>query len=105
MLASPPNLFGSPQQGVFKLLLSEIRRKWKTTNMGLERLLKDIKMAFPSFYGPAFAETTSLMACVAQMWRAHLDEFGKNPFASRPDDLIEKGTFVEQFPRMMWKLK
>ena len=59
--------------------------------MGLERLLKDIKTAFPSLHGSAHAETSFFMATAANIWRNHLRDGGSDPFQETRDDLQAEG--------------
>ena len=83
-----------------RLLFSELRRKLKATNMGIERLLKEIKESFPSFNsGPAFAETTSIMASLQQLWQRHVASGGNNPFMTSRADLLSEGLPVAKFRR------
>ena len=92
--------FSSP--GAFRLLLQEIRRRMRVRNMGLERLLKDIKIAFPSFYGVTHAETTFIMSTVATIWRNHFLDGGSNPFTETRDDLHAEGLPVAWFRRTLF---
>ncbi len=80
-----------------RVMFSELRRKWRTTNMGLERLLKDIKQSYPSFYGSAFAETVSLMAPLSTLWRDHLQAGGVDPFKESREMLEQAGLPVQKF--------
>ena len=92
-----------PTTGEFWKLLYEIRRHWKTTNMGLERLLKETKCAFPSFYGPAYAETTAIMAAVSQLWKNRdAASNGENPFTQSREEMEAAGLPVQAFTRSPW---
>ncbi len=92
-----PNRWRS--SGEFRLLMHEIRRKWRVTDMHLKRIVKEVKTAFPSFYGPAFAESVSLMSSLGRIWRNHLNEGGANPSKESRDDLLAAGLPVAWFPR------
>ena len=87
------------------LLFEQIAKKWKTCNMNLERILKEIKLAMPRFKNePPYAETLCTMTSLDQCWRHHLNEGGKNPFDKSREDLVASGLPVAKFRRTIRKI-
>lgn len=80
-------------------MFAELRRNWKTTNMGIERLLKEIKQSFPSFTGLSEAETVQTMSTLYALWQAHTAAGGSSPFVERREDLESAGLPLARFRR------
>ena len=62
-------------------------------------MLKETKCAFPSFYGPAYAETTAIMATLGQVWKHRGAGDGENPFRQTRDEMDAAGLPTQWFPR------
>ena len=86
--------------GEFRAFLHKVRRHLKSTNMGLERLLKEVKQSLSTMCGPPHAEALSLMAALQTLWYDHLESGGKHMFLNDTrEDLQEQGLSVRRFKR------
>ena len=62
------------------LLLRELRRKFRTTNMQMERRLREILRSAPVVKGRPSCETLAYASLLSQSWKHHCDLGFKNPF-------------------------
>ena len=81
----------------WRALVTHIAKRLKTTNMQLERVLKELKESFPRLHGPVHAETMIHMGALGQLWQHHMRSGGVNPFHSSRSDLAGAGLPVRKF--------
>jgi hypothetical protein len=73
-----------------RLLLAELRRKFKFTNMGMERLLKSIKLAIPTSTKRRGAENLVFGGLLTQIWKDFI-ECHENPMVESRRTMEQAG--------------
>ena len=75
----------------WRLLLGELRRSFRLTNMQIERALREIKESLPSIRKRRFAETLMYTAIVSDLWKQHRAFTGEDPFVDNKSSRMAHG--------------
>ena len=71
-----------------RLLLLQLRRKLRMTNMQMERRLRQARKAVPLMQGVPMAESMAYMAHLSTLERDHTERGGANPFQDNRKTMI-----------------